>query len=239
MLQSKDLIDHSSKLVEQLATRSERGIKSACQKLSDMKQVTETLLPQIKYWLKTGYVAAGKILHPGITQAKAIVRNKAGKKVEFGLPYLISRLGGGYVFGKLLEKLPNETKMPLESLAGYREIFGASATPKLMIYDRGGYSATTLKKLKQQGVSQIGIQPKGQAAWLVAEEVQKTVLSERGMTEGTIGTLKTEKYGFNKPKQRNAAALQAAGQHALLSLNLNKLMRDVLSQDQHTTMVGT
>jgi len=239
MLQSKDLIDHSSKLVEQLATRSERVISSACQKLSDMKQVTETLLPQIKYWLKTGYVAAGKILHPGITQAKAIVRNKAGKKVEFGLPYLISRLGGGYVFGKLLEKLPNETKMPLESLAGYREIFGASATPKLMIYDRGGHSAATIKKLKQQGVSQIGIQPKGQAAWLVAEEVQKTVLSERGKTEGTIGTLKSEKYGFNKPKQRNAASLQAAGQHSLLSLNLNKLMRDLLNLDQQATMVGT
>ena len=33
--------------------------------------------------------------------ARAIVRNKAGKKTEFGLAYLISRLGGGYVFGTL------------------------------------------------------------------------------------------------------------------------------------------
>jgi len=44
----------------------------------------------------------GKILHAGVTQARAIVRNKAGKAVEFGLPYLLSRLGGGYVFGTLI-----------------------------------------------------------------------------------------------------------------------------------------
>ena len=239
MVQSEQLIRHTTALVEQLGHSSERITKSACQQLSDMKRVIDTLIPQISYWLKTGYVAAGKILHPGITQAKAMVRNKAGKKVEFGLPYLINRLGGGYVFGKLLDKVPNETKMPLESLNGYREIFGPCATPELMIYDRGGFSATTIKKLKQQGVTQIGIQPKGQAEWLVAEEVQKMVMSERGKTEGTIGTLKSEKYGFNKPKQRKWQPLQAAGQHSMLSLNLNKLMRDLLNVDQQATVVGT
>jgi hypothetical protein len=35
--------------------------------------------------MSTGVVAQGKILHAGITQARSIVRNKAGKKVEFGL----------------------------------------------------------------------------------------------------------------------------------------------------------
>ena len=76
-----------------------------------MKRVTQTLLPQIRYWLDTGWVAAGKILHAGLPAARAIVRNKAGKRIEFGLPYLISRLGGGYVFGKLLAKLPKESPL--------------------------------------------------------------------------------------------------------------------------------
>jgi len=201
-----------------------------------MKRVSETLLPQITSWLKTGRVAAGKILHAGIPEAKAVVRNKAGKRVEFGLPYLINYLGGGYVFGKLLEELPSETRMPLESLSDYREIFGPGATPELMVYDRGGYSTATINNLKRQGVSQIGIQPKGQAAWLVAEEVQQRVVSVRGKTEGVIGTLKSEKYGFNKPKQRNPKSLRAAGQQALLSLNLNK--RDLLNSESQTALVG-
>ena len=71
-----------------------------------------------------------------------------------------------------------------------------------------------------------------------AEEVQRVVLSKRGKTEGVIGTLKSEKYGFNKPKQRNPESLRAAGQQALLSLNLNKLMRDLLNADQQATLVG-
>lgn len=50
---------------------------------------------QMGQWLTTGVVAKDKIIHVGIPQARAIVRNKTGKKVEFGLAYLISRLGGG------------------------------------------------------------------------------------------------------------------------------------------------
>ncbi len=58
------------------------------------------LLPQIVHWLRTGKVAKGKILHAGLTQAVSVVRNKAGKRVEFGLPYLISRLGGATCLGR-------------------------------------------------------------------------------------------------------------------------------------------
>lgn len=180
-----------------------------------MQEVTKTLLVQIEHWLKTGYGVTGKILHPSLTQAKAIVRNKVGKKVEFGLPYLINRLGGGYVFGKSLDKSPNESKMPLESLAGYREIFGDKPTPELVIYDRGGWSQATVKKLKEEGVKQVGIVPKGQAKWCVDAPLQQSVRQERSKTEGSIGTLKSEAYGFNKPKERLWATLQAAGQRSL------------------------
>ena len=164
----------------------------------------------------------------GVTQARAIVRNKAGKKVEFGLPYLLSRLGGGYVFGTLIRGRVNESKMPLQALAGYRAIFGAQATPTLVVYDRGGYAAATVRALAHEGIKEIGIQPKGQGPWHVAEAVRATVRSERGKTEGIIGTLKTDKYGFNKPKERLWQTLEMAGPRSVLSFNLNKLMRDVV-----------
>ena len=122
--------------------------------------------------------------------------------------------------------------MPLQALAGYRAIFGAQATPALVVYDRGGYATATVRALGKAGVKDIGIQPKGHGAWHVAEAVRATVRSERGKTAGIIGTLKTDKYGFNKPKERLGQTLEMAGPRSILSCNLNKLMRDLVQADR-------
>jgi hypothetical protein len=215
-------------LIKRLGERHERVTHNAITTLTTMHEVARRLVPQIVQWITTGVVAQGKIIHAGLTQARAIVRNKAGKKVEFGVPYLLSRLGGGYIFGTLIRGIVDESTMPLQALAGYRAIFGPHATPELLVYDRGGDATATLKALAHEGVTQIGIQPKGQRAWHVAEDVRQTVRSERGKTEGIIGTLKTAKYGFNKPKERLWQTLEMAGSRSLLSFNLNKLMRDLV-----------
>jgi hypothetical protein len=222
------LMVQTRRLIKRLGERHERMIHNAITTLTTMHEVARRLVPQIVQWITTGVVAQGKILHAGLTQARAIVRNKAGKKVEFGVPYLLSRLGGGYIFGTLMRGIVDESKMPLQALAGYRAIFGPHATPELLVYDRGGDATATLKALAHEGITQIGIQPKGQRAWHVAEEVRQTVRSERGKTEGIIGTLKTDKYGFNKPKERLWQTLEMAGPRSILSFNLNKLMRDLV-----------
>jgi hypothetical protein len=228
MAETEQLLSATDGLVARLGQPQEAIKRTALRTLRTMKEVAQQLLPQITHWLTTGTVAKGKILHAGLTQAVSVVRNKAGKRVEFGLPYLLSRLGGGYVFGTLLSRAPDETKMPLHALAAYRERFGNEATPELMVYDRGGYAKPTLDELARQGVKQIGVQPKGKGSWRVAEEVRETIRSERGMTEGVIGTLKSSKYGFNKPKERRWETLRMAGPKSILSFNLNKLMRDVV-----------
>jgi len=226
------LIVPTRPMVTRLGQRRDRVTQRTVATLVAMHEVAKRLIPQIVQWLTTGVVAKGKIVHAGLTQARAIVRNKAGKKVEFGLPYLLSRLGGGYVFGTLIRGVVDESKMPLQALAGYREIFGARATPTLMVYDRGGSATATLRALAREGVTQIGIQPKGNRAWSVAEAVRETVRSERGKTEGIIGTLKTDKYGFNKPKERLWQTLEMAGPRSILSYNLNKFMRDLVRADR-------
>lgn len=215
-------------LVARLGQSRDRVTQRARATLGAMHEVAQRLVPQIVQWMRTGVVAKAKILHAGLTQARAIVRNKAGKKVEFGLPYLLSRLGGGDVFGTLIRGGIDESKRPLQALAGYREIFGPQATPELMVYDRGGDATATLEQLAREGVKQIGIQPKGTRAWRVAETVRDTVRSERGKTEGIIGTLKSDKYKFNKPKERLWQTLEMAGPRSILSFNLNKLMRDLV-----------
>ena len=187
------LVVQTRRLVTGLGERRDRVTHNAITTLKTMHEVAKRLIPQIVQWITTGVVAKGKILHAGVTQARAIVRHKAGKEVEFGLPYLLSRLGGGYVFGTLIRGGVDESKMPLQALATYREIFGAQATPALVVYDRGGYATATVRALAKEGVQAIGIQPKGHGAWHVAEAVRETVRSERGKTEGIIGTLKTDK----------------------------------------------
>src|SRR5712691_4301005 len=187
------LIVHTRPMVTQLGQRRDRVTQRATATLVAMHAVAKRLIPQIVQWITTGVVAKGKIVHAGLTQARALVRNKAGKKVEFGLPYLLSRLGGGYVFGTLIRGVVDESKMPVQALAGYRAIFGAQATPTLVVYDRGGSATATVRALAHEGVKQMGIQPKGHGAWHVAEAVRATVRSERGKTAGIIGTLKTDK----------------------------------------------
>jgi hypothetical protein len=222
------LMAQTRPLVASLSQSCDRVTQDAVSTLESMQEVAKRLLPQIVQWMSTGVVARGKLLHAGITQARSIVRNKAGKKVEFGLPYLLSRLGGGYIFGTMIRGKLDETKMPLEALQGYRAIFGQEATPGLMVYDRGGGVKRTMDRLEKEGVKQVGVQPKGKQPWRVAEEVREVVRSERGKTEGVIGTLKSTAYQFNKPKERLWPTLEMAGPRSILSFNLNKLMRDVV-----------
>jgi hypothetical protein len=132
------LVGHTRPLVTRLGQRRDRVTPRATAPLVALHAVAKRLIPQIVQWITPGVVAQGKIVQAGVTQARALVRHKAGKEVEFGLPYLLSRLGGGYIFGTLIQGVVDESKMPLQALVGYRDIFGPQATPTLVVYDRGG-----------------------------------------------------------------------------------------------------
>jgi hypothetical protein len=222
------LIVQTRPLVERLATSADRVIQSARARLRAMHELIKPLMGQIVQWITTGKVAANKIVHVGIPQARAIVRNKSGKKTEFGLAYLISRVGGGYLFGERIAANADERQMPLKALWGYRAIFGQEATPELVVYDRGGDATATRQRLTLEGIKEVGIQPKGKRPWSVAEGVREQIRSERGRTEGSIGTLKSKRYKFNNPQERLWHTLEMAGPRSILSFNLNKFMRDVV-----------
>ena len=228
--QTRQLMGHSREVIKQAGHSSKRVTQSVVLKLEQMVEVSAALLPQILQWLQTGVVATGKILHAGITGARAIVKNKAGKRVEFGLKWLINRIEGGYVFGREVEARADEREMPVEAMKDYKRVFGAKAAPKMGVYDRGGSTPKTIAELKKQGVEKVGIVPRGKAKWCVAEEDQTEVRSQRGKTEGVIGTLKSRKYNFNRRQERSNKTLIAAGQRVMVCLNLNKLMRDIVGK---------
>ena len=235
--QTRKLMQEAEKIIQRVRDEKDRVIRSASGRLKEMKEVSQRLIPQIIHWMKTQTVAKGKILHGGIQQARAIVRNKAGKKVEFGFQYLINVLSGGYIFAKMFDSPTAESKMIKESIGLYRKNVGEDKTPEMCVYDRGGYSKANVKYLKKEGVKKIGIQPKGRAKWLVSGEDRREVMSERGKTEGIIGTLKTDKYKFNKPKTRKIETIRASGQRSIISYNFQKIMRD-LNRAQVKKAVG-
>jgi len=230
---SQELAQTVDGVIKQVSARCGRVKQNAKAKLVQMGGVARTLLPQIKQWMATGKVATEKLLHAGLTQARAIPKGKG--RVKFGMKWLIHRLTGGYLFGHRVAPRADENRMPAESLKDYRELFGQQTSPKMVVYDRGASLPAAAAQLKQAGVGKVGIPPRGQGAWRGGDKEQKVVKSERGKTEGSIGRLKSRKYGFSHRQERSVETQDAAGQRAIVSANLNTLMRDL---GERVTSVG-
>jgi len=228
--QTEKLMWQSEQVIQQVGERA-TGVKQSAQaKLQEMGEVARQWLPQIKDWMEKGKVAANQILHAGLKEARAMVSDQAGRKVRFGFNWLIHRFQGGSLAGRRVKPQASESEMPLESLKDDRKLFGAEARPKIQIYDRGGRSVKTIEKLKQAGIKNLGLPPRGPEAGLVGEKDQKRVNSERGKTEGGIGRWKSKQYGFSGRQERSLETQPAVGQRAIVSANLNTRMRDLVGQ---------
>jgi hypothetical protein len=94
-------------------------------KLAQLQQTMSKLLPQIHYWIRTGYVASGKIISLHIPQLYSIVRGKVGKPVEFGLSWGITRLAGGYLLATLAQNRHElqDTKLAVRAVKDHIALF--------------------------------------------------------------------------------------------------------------------
>jgi hypothetical protein len=233
---STQLQETTQAVLAQVSARCGRVKQRVAATLRRLVAVSQTLLPQIRQWLTTGKVATEKIIHAGLSQARAIPKGKG--RVKFGMKWLLHRLRGGYLFGHRVAPRADENQMPLESVKDYRALFGPQATPKLLVYDRGASLGAVAPKLRQEGITKVGIPPRGQGRWRVGKHDQEVVKSHRGQTEGSIGRLKSRKYSFSHRQERSAATQDAAGQRALVSVNLNTFLRDVVAQAQAACPTG-
>ena len=196
-------------------------------KLVGLHETMSKLLPQIRYWIRTGFVANGKIISLHIPQLYSIVRGKVGKAVEFGLSWGIRRLAGGYLLATLAQdrRELQDTKFALRAVKDHIALFGKA--PLAYAYDRGGYSVENVSALKELGVSDVGLAPRGRTPWSVSGPVRDRLVAERALVEAGIGTIKSPRYGFNRPAARSAAMMGACGQRAVLGFNTNKLVREL------------
>lgn len=218
-------------LLKGCASTGYGGRVKAARELERLSEVMEKLLPQILFFLETGFVAAKKLIHLQAPELYAIVRGKAGKSVEFGLKWGINRIDG-FVLGFLIEDGVNasDQKFCIQAIREHKALFGEA--PKVFGFDRGGYSQANLKRAKKLGVKHVGIAPTGKTNWAVSETKASEIRRERAQVEASIGTLKSRKYGFNKPDTKSTRSMQTCGQRAFLGLNLMKTLRELTAMQE-------
>jgi hypothetical protein len=217
---------------ERGANRLRKYGKVARRKLSQLHQTMKQLLPQIRSWLRTGFVVPGKIISVHMPQLYSIVRGKVGKAVEFGLNWGMTRLKGGFVVARraLDRKELVDTKFAVEAVKDHVQRFGRA--PRAFAYDRGGYSARNITALKKAGVKQVGLAPRRRVRWAVDEKTARRLAKERALIEGDIGAIKSSRYNFNRPRAHSVEMMGACGQLAVLGSNLNKMIRGIAHKRQ-------
>jgi hypothetical protein len=198
--------------------------KVARRKLESLHDAMERLAPQIQYWLDTGWVANKKLVNLLLPEVCSIPRGKAGKDVEFGLKWGVTRLGGGFLIGSVDAGRGNfsDKKHVLEAVQDCIRLF--KRPPVGFAYDRGGYSDRNVARLTELNVKEVGLAPLGRAPWAVDKATRKRLSRERVKVEGSIGALKSGRYTFNRPNVRSTHMLMTCGQRSVLGYNLNRLV---------------
>ena len=209
----------------------------ASEKLAELHQTMGKLVPQIRYWLRTGFVAADKVISLHIPELYSIVRGKVGKKVEFGLNWGFTRLRGGFLLARLAlnRRELQDTRYAVEAVKDHKALFGKA--PRAYAYDRGGYSAKNVAALEEIGVKEVGLAPQGRVQWAVSKPMREKLVRERALVEAGIGAVKSSRYNFHRPRAKSTQMMGVAGQLAVLGFNLNKLARAFAAR-QRMVVVG-
>lgn len=201
-------------------------VRAAQQKAAKLQATMSKLLPQIRYWLRTGRVARNKIINLQVPEVHSIVRGKAGKPVEFGLKWGFARLRGGYLLAKrgTYKTEVEDKRYAVTAVDDVIRVFGNP--PTSYAYDRGGFSFANVDALRARGVRHVALAPTGKVPWPVSSRVKTALVKERVLVEGSIGAVKSSRYGFHRPAAKSARMMGTCGYLAVLGFNLNKLARD-------------
>jgi hypothetical protein len=199
--------------------------KVALARVQKLHEVMYRLLPQIQYWHRTGWVAAKKIISLGMPKLYSVPRGKVGKPIEFGLSW------GDYAAERRLRPGPCCRRSPR---ARRRTLCGevcrgmrASVWPRS---DRVRLRQSGAQRSERREASQARCLPHWTGPpWAHrlggGGATKRRLVSERVRVEGSIGTLKCRRYGFNRSRARSEAMMGVCGQRAVLGMNLTKMAK--------------
>ena len=142
--------------------------------------------------------------------------------MELGIKWRANRIGGGFVQGFTLENRKHgaDTAFCKQSIREHQVVFGHA--PKIFGYDGGEDSDANIQFARKSGVKHVGIAPRGNRAWPVSEKMAERIRRERAQVEGSIGTIKSSRYGFTKPRAFSTAALERCGDRCNFGLQHEK-----------------
>jgi hypothetical protein len=224
---SQNLLGHLGELLGDLDVKKNQihgmGVR-ALNNLSENYHNMSQMVGQIKKWIETGKVAKGKIISLFNTNFKAINRGKSGKPIEFGLKWGINQIRGGYMSIFMhSEMMCHDANYAVLGVKEHIRIFGKP--PRDFGFDRAAWSAEHKNEIKNLGVKNLAIAPKGQADWEVGPRVKDRMVRERSQIEGKIGTAK--RRGLNKSEARINSRVRQSAHRAALSLNLRRFAKDL------------
>ncbi len=185
------------------------------------------MLDQIRHWMRTGFHRPGKLVSLWETEARAIVRNKASKMVEFGRRWIVTRLSQGYIIGTPCAKLGGDADARImgEVLDHFERMMGK--LPTMAVYDRGGDSPKNHATLKARDIQHNAIFCKGKVSQPgLGRNTARQARRERALSEAAIATIKHARYGFNRPRAKSSGGCVLKGHAAILGANLTRLVKD-------------
>ena len=222
------------KALQKTVAKMERLVREEFERLGSLSQVKyreqlelyKKMLSQIRYWMRTGFHRPGKIVSLWALDARAIMRNKAGKMTEFGRRWIITKLTAGYIIGKVCKKLGSDSDTGLmpEILENFKLNLGTN--PKMVVYDRGGDGRKNHRILKQEKIRNCIFRKGKESQPGLGRNTQAKARRERALSEAVIATIKNPRFGFNKPRAKSSETIVLKGHAAILGANLAHLARD-------------
>src|SRR5260370_30646289 len=107
-----------------------------------------------------------------------------------------------------------DAKFAVKAVEDHIALFGKP--PRAYAYDRAGHSEKNVKRLKELGVKEVGLAPRGKREWAVSELMREKLVKERALVEAGIGAMKSSPHNFPLPRARAMRMIGAFGQSSLL-----------------------
>jgi hypothetical protein len=213
--------------MERVVREEFESLNAASQaKYREQLELYRKMLSQIRYWMRTGFHRPGKIVSLWAQDARAITRNKAGKMTEFGRRWIVTRLTAGYVIGTVCRKLGSGSDSVLmpEVLEHFEGMMGC--LPSMLVFDRGGDGRKNHRALEEKGIRNCIFRKGKESQPGLGRNTRAKARRERALSEATIATIKSARFGFNKPRAKSSETIVLKGHAAILGANLAHLARD-------------